>query len=75
MTWAEGRDFDVEGEFEKPRRGCDRERISEKLQKFPSDIMAWHGGGQSAKNEFLWAYGWVERWTPTISWMVVTCNR
>jgi hypothetical protein len=30
-----------------------RERISENLQKFPSDIMAWHGGGQSAKNECL----------------------
>lgn len=27
----------------------------------PSDIMASHGGGQSAKNECLLAYGWVER--------------
>jgi hypothetical protein len=34
-------------------RSCDRERIPEKLQEFPSDIMAWHGGGQSAKNECL----------------------
>jgi hypothetical protein len=31
----------------------ERERVFENLQKFPSDIMAWHGGGQSAKNECL----------------------
>jgi hypothetical protein len=32
----------------------ERERESvRKLQKFPSDIMDWHGGGQSAKNECL----------------------
>jgi hypothetical protein len=29
------------------------ERVSEKLQKLPRDIMAWHGGGHSAKNECL----------------------
>jgi hypothetical protein len=41
------------GAYDKPHRGCDRERISKKLQNFPSDIMAWHRGGQSTKNEFL----------------------
>jgi hypothetical protein len=34
-------------------RSCERERIIENWHKFPSDIMAWHGGGQSAKNECL----------------------
>jgi hypothetical protein len=56
----EGRKLDVEEIFDKPRRGYDKERISENLQKirgtqrsFPSDIMAWHEGGQSAKSECL----------------------
>jgi hypothetical protein len=30
-----------------------RERIVENWHKFPGDIMAWHGGGQSTKNECL----------------------
>jgi hypothetical protein len=56
----EGREFDVDEAYDKPRIGCDRERISNNLQKtrgtqrnFPSDIIAWHGGGQSAKSECL----------------------
>jgi hypothetical protein len=53
LTQTGGCELDVEGASDKPRRGRDRERISEKLQKFPSDIMVWHGGGQSAKNECL----------------------
>jgi hypothetical protein len=53
MTQEEGRDIDTEGAYDKPHNGCDRERISEKLQKLSGDILAWHGGGQNAKNEFL----------------------
>ena len=45
------------------------------LQEFPGDIMAWNEGGQSAKNECLWAYGWVEGRTPTVSYLATTCNR
>jgi hypothetical protein len=43
----------VEEASDKPRRRCERERIDENWHKFPGDIMAWHGGGQSAKNECL----------------------
>ena len=52
MTWAEGCELHAEGASDKPRKGYDRKRTSEKLQKFPSDIMDLHRGGQSAKNEF-----------------------
>ena len=45
MTWAEVHELDVEGASDKPRRGWDKKNISEKLQKFPSDIIAWHEGG------------------------------
>jgi hypothetical protein len=46
-------ELDAEEASDKPHRDHDREITSEKLQKFPSDIMAWHRGGQSAKNECL----------------------
>jgi hypothetical protein len=36
-----------------PEQKLKRERIPEKLREFPGDIMAWHGGGQSAKIECL----------------------
>jgi hypothetical protein len=46
--------LDVEEASDKPHRGGDREREPlRELSKFPSDIMAWHGGGQSTKNECL----------------------
>jgi hypothetical protein len=45
--------LDVGEAYDKPHRRRERERIVENWHKFPSDIMAWHGGGQSAKNEFL----------------------
>jgi hypothetical protein len=41
---------------------------------FPGDIMACYGGGQSAKNECLSAYGLVERRTPIVSLVVVSFN-
>jgi hypothetical protein len=42
MTRVEGHELHAEGAYDKPRRGSDRERIFEKLQRFPSDIMACH---------------------------------
>ena len=53
MTGAKVHDLDAEGASDKPHIGYDRERVSKKQQKFPSDIMAWNGGGQSDKNECL----------------------
>jgi hypothetical protein len=31
----EGHELDAEEASDKPRRGCDRERVSEELQEFP----------------------------------------
>jgi hypothetical protein len=28
----------------------------------------WHGGGNTAEKQCIWAYGWVERHSPSVSW-------
>jgi hypothetical protein len=54
-TQPEGpeRELDVEEASNKHHMVAVTERFSERWHKFPSDIMAWHGGGQSVKNECL----------------------
>jgi hypothetical protein len=52
-TLAEVHELDAKEASDKPCRRCERERIDESWHKLPGDIMAWHGGGQSAKNECL----------------------
>jgi hypothetical protein len=37
--------------------------------------MAWHGGVQSVEDERILAYGWVEKCSPTVSWMVSTVKQ
>jgi hypothetical protein len=50
----EGHELDAEEASDKPRRDAVTEKGSLRNGiNFPSDIMAWHGGGQSAKNECL----------------------
>jgi hypothetical protein len=50
----EGRELDVEEASDKPRRDVMTEKGSLRNGiNFPGDIMAWHGGGQSAKIECL----------------------
>jgi hypothetical protein len=48
--------------------------LGESEEEIPGGIMAWHGGGHTAKSCCFCAYGWGERKTPTTSWLVEFCQ-
>jgi hypothetical protein len=56
---------------DKPRRRCERERIIENWNKFPSDIMAWQGGVARAlrMNPSKPMVGWKGEHPQSVSWM------
>jgi hypothetical protein len=73
----EGRELDVEEASDKPRRGCDRERISEKLQEFPL-VISWLGTGVARVlrvNASEPTVGWRGEHPQSVGWLPLVIDK
>jgi hypothetical protein len=73
----EGHELDVEEASDKPRRGCDRERVSEELQEF-SLVISWLGTGVARVlrvNASEPTVGWRGEHPQSVGWMPLVIDK